>query len=339
MYHPYYDRRQEEEHIPNYSSRPVPEQTPITSMHTGPTGYTGPTRPIQYSSHSQHICQVIADYLGLCIGIGETKADGNCFFHSIRMLFNLCPAVREVLGDNPLSVQMMRKWVANKFIPENYETFREVLDLWKSMYEDAYFGQNFFDKIYYEFIEPVIHFLPPTQGMQTRLKETKEALSKLDKTQIQTQSQIQAQAETLLKKINQLEQYMEAEERGVNIPQAMHIMQQVVQTSSFWGEEISIDTVVNELAKLIQRPVGLFILSIRGNRTEQNVDINPIISKYPKVSGNESRALFAYVYYNGGHYQPLKIDQRLWHSYSELPAAVFSQWKSGILTERRAEEA
>lgn len=322
------------------------------------------TRNLDYS-----ISRTVADVLQYSVGIGTTSADGNCFFDTVRILFSKYHPLWEALesddnkegsGGGPLSIAMMRSWVADLFTESSYETYREVLDLWKSQYEDAFLSRNYGDRHYYDFISSVIDYLPPTAGMKTRLHDAEVSRDKIKEAMADDFDEIKEeeheyivvvntvseqipeeppatqqvnnkqraykhQLEKLERKIDVYRAYLDQEESTCDIPKAMEMMRQVVQQSNFWGEEVSIKAIVHRLANLLDVPVGFFIISLRYDNS--NINVTPIISCDSTDAEDFEDGVFVYIYYNGGHYQPFRVNTELVHTFNNLSYAIFDHWK------------
>lgn len=270
------------------------------------------------------VCQAVANYLGSVISIGITPSDGNCFFCSLIILFGRHPSLLE--RNVRLTSRQMREWVAKEFVPENFQQVETVVTLWKSMYEDAYMTGNEDDLRYYSFIETVAPYLPPTEGMRQRVVDKRQEIGRLEAQCAVPSPDGNPQAHELLAKCRRelevFERYICKETERANIPEALRLLRHIVQTREFWAEDISIHCVVNKLAELLDTCVGIFIVSTG----ETGVALNPILSK--THIENYQNGVFAFVYFTRGiHYQPLKVDRRLLHSFNQLPENVFKHWK------------
>lgn len=293
-------------------------------------------------------CRITANAFQKPVAIGTTAANGDCFFDSVRMLFEGHEALREALGE-PLTIHTVRSWVSELFTPDRYDDYSYILNLWKSQYEDAKLSRNVGDCAYYEFIRPVMDYLPPSEGMLTRLEEWKQELKTAEDAvrEAEREAEANTKAETdntpevetppsvksarfkrdkLLRKTKTLEAYIEKETKSVDTDRAMREMAEVVLSSSFWGEEISINATVARLADIIKVPIGFFIVT---RRSSDDVNITAIVSHDKDDEENcvLRDGVYAFFYYTGGHYQPFKVEGRLLHTLVQLPKVVFEHWR------------
>ena len=255
---------------------------------------------------SKLICQNIANYLKKKASIGTTQANGNCLFHSM-MVFKADPIIRTKCK---LTISQLRQWVSEKFTLESYESdeyIRLTIGLWKSMFEDAYISRDFGEISYYSFIGPVCPFLPPTDGMKLRIDELEEKKEKTEE-----------ECETL----KVFKEYYQRDSELVNIEKSMQMMSDIVKLPSFWGEEISIRAILEKLTQLMERPVCILVIS---NAYTQNITITPMYSQ--NFEGNEAIAVYTHIYYNGGHYQPIQVENELLHTIDTLSPVVFQHLK------------
>jgi len=259
-----------------------------------------------------NICAAIATSLDQNVSLGVSATNGDCFFDSVVTL------LKTDANCGTLTVGDLRQAVSNLF---SDETALVYLETWKALYEGAWYESSTTDKQYYQFIDPVVMYLPVTDVTRGLYRETQQWLSDLDEAlesfpEDEVLCHDRARASYKLESISD---YMKDNEAKICRKSALSQFRAVVVRPKFWAEELSIRETTRGVAALMRELFVIIIVSI-DSQTNQ-VQYNPIRSDDSRKAVDKGRCI--YVFYDKSHYRPLRIDGKRVHDVSDLPDHVF----------------